>query len=122
VQTRNINAMLFPCDASGKPLPMGIVDTASNGGSAINVTNASKVIASANPVRRSLTITNLSTSAMLTVAQATPAVSGAGYCLSPATDATHPGDSVTIDNYTGAVYGIMSAADAAAGNVAIVEV
>ena len=101
---------------------VGSMATVVNGGDAKSVSSASEAIAAANDNRRSLTITNLSTTAMLTVALGQTAVSTKGYNLAPAADATHPGGSVTITDYTGAVNGIMSAADATTGNVAIVEV
>jgi hypothetical protein len=93
-----------------------------NPGSATSISNTSAEIAAANTARKSLTVTNLSLTAMLTVKLAATAVSGAGYCLATASDATHPGGSVTITDYCGVVHGIMSAADATAGNVAVVEV
>lgn len=86
------------------------------------MTNASTLLAAANTARRSLTIRNRSLTAMLTVSLGKAAVSGAGHPLATASDATHPGEGIVIDDFTGAVYGIMSAADATAGNVSVVEV
>lgn len=87
-----------------------------------SITNVSGAIAGDNAVRRNITVTNLSTSAVLYVCCAAAAVAGAGIPLAPAADATHPGGSCTIAEYAGAVTGIMSAADATANNVAVLEV
>lgn len=98
------------------------VAAAHNGGSAVSVSNASTLIAAANAGRRRLSITNRSLTAMLTLNYGGTAVSGAGDCLAPAADAVHPGGSIVITDYSGVVNGIMSAADATAGNVAVVEI
>jgi hypothetical protein len=110
-------ALLVEVSASG-------LTTAASGGTAMNVTNQSKQIAGANPSRRKLIVTNLSTVAMLTLNCGGNAVSGAGAPLAPASDATHPGGTAVIDgdDWLGAVSGIMSAADATANNVAFVEI
>jgi hypothetical protein len=129
------NADVFMQECDGEEAALGDVlaglATAANPGSAVSVSNAAATIAAANAARRSLTITNKSLTAMLTVTLAAltagggqSAVSGASaFLLAPAADATHPGGSVTIDgrDYTGAVNGIMSAADATAGNVGVTE-
>lgn len=98
--------------------------TAHNGGSAVSVSNADTTLADANTARKSLTITNLSTTRALTVQCDDTAVAGAGVVLAAAMDANHPGGSVTIlgSEYTGEVSGIMNGADATAGNVAVLEI
>ena len=96
--------------------------SANNKGSAVSVTNSSTTILPLFIGRKSAIITNLSTTAMLTLNLGGTAVSGAGICLAPAADATHPGGSCIIEEYSGAINGIMSAADATAGNVSVVEV
>ena len=100
---------------------VGSMATVINGGSVKSISSASAVLAAANDNRRSLFVQNLSTTAMLTVVKGQTAVSKAGYNLCPAASATSPGGNVTIDDYTGAVNGIMSGADATSGNVAVVE-
>jgi hypothetical protein len=103
-----------------KLLPLA---TANNPGAAVSITNTpSTVVLAANAARRSAIITNRSLTAMLTLSLGGTAVSGAGIPLAPAADATHPGGSVVIDKYTGAINGIMSVADATVGNVAVSEV
>jgi hypothetical protein len=95
--------------------------TANNPGAAVSVTNASATLLTANASRRSAIIVNRSLTAMLTVKLGSTAVSGSGITLAPAADATHPGGSCVIDDYTGIITGIMSAADATVGNVSVSE-
>jgi hypothetical protein len=101
-----------------------MIMSAKNGGSAINVTSASKEVVAVNASRIVVTVTNLSLTQMLTLNLGGTAVSGAGIVLSPASDATHPGGRYTVYGveYAGQINGIMSGADATANNVAIVEV
>ena len=98
------------------------LSAASVPGTALNVTNSSKEVLAANAIRRAAIITNLSTTAMLSLSLGGTAVSGKGICLPPAADATHPGGNAAITQYTGAINGIMSAGDATAGNVAVSEI
>ena len=91
-------------------------------GNVVSISNVSAVVAAANARRRRVSITNRSLVAMLTLNYGGTAISGAGDCLAPAADTTHPGGSIVIDDYTGAINGIMSAADATVGNVAVVEI
>lgn len=111
------DSALAVADVNAVPLA-----TANNPGTKTNVTNASETLFAINAARRSATIQNMSTTAMLSVQLGATAVSGQGINLAPAADATHPGGSVTIDDYTGVIDGIMSVADATAGNVALGEV
>jgi len=118
-----VSASALPSGAATSALQAGLA-VANNPGAKVSVTNVSTLLLAANPNRRSACITNRSLTAMLTISLGGPAVSGAGDPLAPAADATHPGGSRGIlpGEYSGAVYGIMSAADVTEGNVSVTEV
>ncbi len=89
---------------------MSVASTA--GGTQILEANANRVAA---------IITNLNTTRMLSLSLGGVPVSGAGICLAPAADATHPGGCAIITGFTGAIVGIMSGAGSA-NDVAVVEI
>ena len=96
--------------------------TVARGGDTISISNNSTLIVPVRPWRQSVTIQNLSTTAMLTVSIGKAAQTKKGYNLAPAADGTHPGGMVilTDDDAKDSLYGIMSTADATE-NVSVVE-
>ncbi len=96
--------------------------TAKNGGELASVSTTSVLLAASNVNRRNITIQNLSLLGMLTLSFGKAAVTQVGLNLAPASDAKTPGGDITIlgTTFTGAIYGILSDADATA-NVSIVE-
>lgn len=95
-----------------------------NGGSSKSVTNANQTICAAVAGRRQVVITNLSLVGALTLKLGATAVAGVGIILATAPVAGQPGGTASIDGPEAAsqIDGIMSAADATANNVAIVEI
>jgi sporulation-control protein spo0M len=97
---------------------------AADGGSTKSVSNTSSTLAAANPARKALVIQNWSLTCALTISGNDTAVFKGGLTIPPAEDATHPSGPITIlgSTYTGAVTGIMSAADATENNVSVMEI